>query len=696
MGHDPLYFTTKRLLSDPRIVLPTRIVVIGANRCAYSVLETLCFIPYLHLVNIFFVADGSPPSWKKCAQAGSQMNSHERKPPESGNGNHLVSLCPCDEDESFEHEIDSLGLSGRVTLVNGRLTDIDRKNKVVVISDSIPLEYDVMVITAPSEDSTFRKFENTANIHPRHLQERGIFGLGSSSSDDALSQWLFGPRGPRTPGVVIYGSGLVAWSVAGRLLGMGLEPERIVWILPRGEFMDGEMGHETIDELAQKSLLSSGVKMLVGFKIKDLNFSESKCIYSVNVSCMPGAPSFEKYEERKRRDRERAERKAKLAAERNEEFWNVEELKDETSSYDEVVMCGTLILCENFHVDIDVFSAINDSGLVYDGGIVVDSNFCTVDPYIFAAGDCTRFSRQHGVQVVKHNSINSRELGTYVAVKVIEQHLDPQLDGEVIKNQSMEPMSVSAANGTMSHSSSLKRNSLPVFSLPRTTSIVLPGGYQFLQSRLPDVGKHEILSMVTGGPEMNRICVVKTNSLGLVVEISYIGKEIVEGRNIGRLVGWHESFLSNACFSYESGQISDWIEFFREPWCSFIYHDNFTAFAGGVKEFLQEDKGMFTVQDKLVGLASKCRDDGILSLERRKMLGNRGENVPEIAKKAIESHTLEFLRKNKSSFARIFIPPHGGTKVVVAANEAAAKRQAALDAQLEASTNAANMLSSKK
>merc|ERR1711871_364272 len=62
--HDPLYFTTKRLLSDPRTVLPTRIVVIGCNRCAYSVLETLCFIPYLHLMNVFFVADGKPLNWK--------------------------------------------------------------------------------------------------------------------------------------------------------------------------------------------------------------------------------------------------------------------------------------------------------------------------------------------------------------------------------------------------------------------------------------------------------------------------------------------------------------------------------------------------------------------------------------------------------------------------------------------------------
>merc|ERR1711871_58140 len=472
MGHDPLYFTTKRLLSDPRIVLPTRIVVIGCNRCAYSVLETLCFIPYLHLVNVFFVADGRPSNWKY--DGYSKVKKNARKPLEGSDETHTANLYPCDEDESFEHEIDSLGLSGRVTLVNGRLTDIDRKNKVVVISDSIPLEYDVMVITAPSEDSTFRKFENTANIHPRHLQERGIFGLGSSSSDDALSQWLFGPRGPRTPGVVIYGSGLVAWSVAGRLLGMGLEPERIVWILPRGEFMDGEMGHETIDELAQKSLLSSGVKMLVGFKIKDLNFSESKCIYSVNVSCMPVAPSFEKYEERKRRDRERAERKAKLAAERNEEFWNIEETKDETMPYDEVVMCGTLIMCEKYNADIDVFSAINDSGLVYDGGIVVDSNFCSVDPCIFAAGDCTRFSRQHGNNVLQHASINSRELGTYVAVKVIESHLDPQLDGEIVKNESAEPISISIANGMVSDSSSMKRSSLPIFSLPRTTSMTLP------------------------------------------------------------------------------------------------------------------------------------------------------------------------------------------------------------------------------
>jgi len=147
-----------------------------------------------------------------------------------------------------------------------------------------------------------------------------------------------------------------------------------------------------------------------------------------------------------------------------------------------------------------------------------------------------------------------------------------------------------------------------------------------------------------------------------VCEIAYIGNEIVEGRNIGRLVGWHESYLNNACFTYECGHIFDWIQFFREPWASFLYHDNFTSFAGVLKESLQFDKGMFMLQDKILEVAQTCLDDGILSLERRKIIGSRGENTPDVTKRALEAHTLEFLRKNKQSFPRIFIPAIGGAK----------------------------------
>ena len=72
-----------------------------------------------------------------------------------------------------------------------------------------------------------------------------------------------------------------------------------------------------------------------------------------------------------------------------------------------MLSCGTLLLCDRFSADIDVYSAVNDAGLVYDGGIVVDGNFCTTDPCIFAAGSCTRFSRVHS-GAVRHGDINAR------------------------------------------------------------------------------------------------------------------------------------------------------------------------------------------------------------------------------------------------------------------------------------------------
>jgi NADH dehydrogenase FAD-containing subunit len=41
-----------------------------------------------------------------------------------------------------------MGLAHRVTIVKGRLTDIDRDNRAIVISDEIVVEYDLLVLAA--------------------------------------------------------------------------------------------------------------------------------------------------------------------------------------------------------------------------------------------------------------------------------------------------------------------------------------------------------------------------------------------------------------------------------------------------------------------------------------------------------------------------------------------------------------------
>ena len=65
-------------------------------------------------------------------------------------------------------------------------------------------------------------------------------------------------------------------------------------------------------------------------------------------------------------------------------------------SHQVTVSCTALLLCHSTHLpDKDVFTAINESGLVFDGGLVVDQSFRTVDPVIYGVSNYTRFSRKH-------------------------------------------------------------------------------------------------------------------------------------------------------------------------------------------------------------------------------------------------------------------------------------------------------------
>jgi hypothetical protein len=45
---------------------------------------------------------------------------------------------------------------------------------------------------------------------------------------------------------------------------------------------------------------------------------------------------------------------------------------------DETILCGALLCCSNEQCDVDTFTAVNECGLVYDGGIVVNEvKHCT-------------------------------------------------------------------------------------------------------------------------------------------------------------------------------------------------------------------------------------------------------------------------------------------------------------------------------
>lgn len=63
-------------------------------------------------------------------------------------------------------------------------------------------------------------------------------------------------------------------------------------------------------------------------------------------------------------------------------------------------------------------SAICRSGLVFDGSLVIDPEFRTNDPFIFAAGTITKYSRRYYADEFSHEYQNLLEVGETVRFRI--------------------------------------------------------------------------------------------------------------------------------------------------------------------------------------------------------------------------------------------------------------------------------------
>lgn len=164
----PLYCISKSQLQWRKETISTRILVVGGNSAAFSILETLCLAPSLNIPCITLV-DENPHSAllaKKYSTGphagepvGADIPSTSEVIPVSDKfeGSECFGcLSPKDADLPTEREIDAMGLAHKITIVKGKITDIDRENRAVVISDEVVIEYDILVLSAGTQG----RFEN--------------------------------------------------------------------------------------------------------------------------------------------------------------------------------------------------------------------------------------------------------------------------------------------------------------------------------------------------------------------------------------------------------------------------------------------------------------------------------------------------------------------------------------------------------
>jgi hypothetical protein len=211
-----------------------------------------------------------------------------------------------------------------------------------------------------------------------------------------------------------------------------------------------------------KGVLSAGIKMCWGFTVAEVHLSHTGFLSSLELKRTIEAPPPAAFSRTLHQNAHSEAKTSDLV----------------------MVSCLALLLCTNSMCDRDVFSAVVDSGLVFDGGLVVDTSFRTVDPSIYALSDYTRFSRVYK-DALPHSSLNPREVGAFVALKILEQQLDPTM---ARPHQYATP---SAANSALTKPyvapNRINRPPLPVFLLPRSVSCDLPGGLYYFSSSLPNM-----------------------------------------------------------------------------------------------------------------------------------------------------------------------------------------------------------------
>jgi hypothetical protein len=168
--------------------------------------------------------------------------------------------------------------------------------------------------------------------------------------------------------------------------------------------------------------------------------------------------------------------------------------------------CAVLLTCHNINIRPSLFHALNDSGLAYDGRLVVQpQSMQTSDPFIFAGGDITKFSRKYAHLSHDHCYFSNFDIGQYLADK-FSTFVDPLLAyANSVSSSSASPpgpgslTSTSANNdnnraAAASISSSMQpqnnnhnnpttnilvdvSSEVPIFKKPRTVSCCIPGGY---------------------------------------------------------------------------------------------------------------------------------------------------------------------------------------------------------------------------
>ena len=362
-----LHFFSARLTTERKETRNTRIVVVGASDTAKGFLEEILLLPDVIFPHITLVVHGTG------AGGGGGVD-----------GGLAKSHC------FAEGELDRLALDGKVNILHGRMQDLDREARMLVLDGDAMLGYDYLILATGLQESAI------GSLPPAQSALAGVWSLSNDVSISAMEE-----AAPTASKMVLYGDTLQAYGAIERVIAAGAAPSAVALVVPpRAEGAAGCFHGAELEALVHEQLATQGITIYQGYTLTSVEGNAEGSLVSA-VFEADGKPQN--------------------------------------------ITCDGLACYAAPNADLSVARALNENAIVYDGKLVVNAIFQSNDPAVMAAGSVTKFSRRYGAQLPV-SCYNSREVGAALGRTVLDVAM---FDGANLDPDTCPTFSQAKAKGCM-------------------------------------------------------------------------------------------------------------------------------------------------------------------------------------------------------------------------------------------------------